>query len=147
MLRSPARLIPIFLLIIAGPISADCSNDGYETQLSDSTSPTINSVLSSNSIDANSPGGENWKEVHCTNGDLQKVGLGVGHPVDPQRTVGTWSTTGDRVIYTYTGLSPYSWTLWWDQDGSVSGNTYCWENPTGNATVATGNLGSVTCDP
>jgi hypothetical protein len=146
MLRSRARLIPLFLLIIAGPISADCSDEGYETQLTGSTTPSISDVLSDASIDANSPGSENWKEVHCGtgSGDLQKVGLGVGHPVDPQRTVGTWSTNGDRVIYTYTGLTPYSWTLWWDENND-QGDTYCWENPNNGETVATGNTGTIPC--
>lgn len=146
MTRSTARLIPLSLLLIAGPVLADCSDDGYETQLTDATTTTISDVLLGNSIDADAPDGENWKEVHCSSsgGELQKVGQGVGHPVDPQRVVGTWSTSGNTVTYTYTGLSPYTWTFWWDENNSEA-DTYCWENPTGNATIATGNTGSVPC--
>lgn len=145
MTRSTVRLIPVSLLLIVGPVLANCSDDGYETQLTGLTTPTISSVLSGNSVDANAPDGENWKEIHCSAGALQKVGQGVGDPVDPQRVVGTWSTSGNTVTYTYTGLPSYNWTFWWDEDNTVPGTTYCWENPSDNATIATGNTGTVPC--
>jgi hypothetical protein len=49
------------------------------------------------------------------------------------------------MTYDYGTGGSYGWTVWWDEDNSESGASYCWENPSDNATIATGNTGSVSC--
>lgn len=84
------------------------------------------------------PGGtitEDWKEDHCSGGDLFKQGLGVGHPVDPYKKIGTWTDNGDGTI-TYDYGSPattFTWKLYVRKGGGL-----CWEDTSTTAIIATG---------
>ena len=108
----------------AGP----CSDGGYGTQLKATGGNSITDALSNKRIIAT--GGEEWKEDHCANGNLFKVGVSVDDPVDPRAYRGTWGVTGggagSQVTYSYTvgGTSNYAWKLWKNND---SGNL-CWED-------------------
>lgn len=127
-----------------------CVTDGFETRLTSSTTPTLTDAITGKSIDANSPGGENWKEIHCgvSGGDLEKVGLGAGHPVDPQEKVGTWSIIGDAVTYNYGTGGSYTWRVYRDTNDSVVGKELCWqEDATDGGVIATGSITSVSCLP
>lgn len=109
-------------VLFSGAVAANCSSSGYATQL---TGTSVSSALTNKRIDANAPGagGENWNEDHCASGQLYKVGLGVGDPVDPYALRGSWSVSGNNVSYTYGTLAPYVWTLWTNGSGGL-----CWEN-------------------
>ena len=57
-------------------------------------------------------GSERWQEFHsggAEGGPLIEFKRGPGHPVEPTQQVGTWSTSGSRVIHSYTGGPSYSW--------------------------------------
>jgi hypothetical protein len=75
----------------------------------------IHSALDDKMIHAQAPApsGEDWKEDHCSNGKLFKVGAGTA--VDPRALKGTWTVTADpgaKVEYNYTGAPPiYSFEL------------------------------------
>lgn len=43
-------------------------------------------------------GAERWQEFHATSGELIDYKLGPGHPVDPTKTVGTWTVTGMQAV-------------------------------------------------
>lgn len=122
-----------------------CSDDEiHTTWLTESSSPKLSEVIVVGSkIDATSPTtNENWKEIHCAAGVLQKVGLGVGHPVDPQKQVGTWSLGIDTVTYTY--ASSYTWRVY--SNGSAT--SLCWqENADGGNVIAIGTITTgASCD-
>jgi hypothetical protein len=123
------RLTPVLLMASLLPAlpawGATCVSNGYSSQYSESQ---IDGALTGNSVDADNPtSGENWKEDHCTGGDLFKVGAGT--PGDPYRKVGEYqisSDGSDTISYTYTGLSPYTFTvwsngtgLWWELGGDA----------------------------
>jgi hypothetical protein len=140
------RPLSLFALLTVmggtGSALADCPGDGYNTLL-DNTA--LQAQIADQSIDANAPDGENWKEIHCgsgTTGNLEKVALGPGHPVDPQRKVGTWTITGGAMQYAYDGGGgTYTWRIYSNGSGG-----YCWqENSGGGAVIATGIITSVDC--
>jgi hypothetical protein len=146
------RPLSLFALLTVmggtGSALADCPGDGYNTLL-DNTA--LQAQIADQSIDANAPDGENWKEIHCgsgTIGDLEKVALGPGHPVDPQRKVGTWSIVDDTIDtmeYNYGSGGTYQWRIYRDTNGNAA-DQYCWQvNSNGGAVIATGNITAVGC--
>ncbi|WP_157817517.1 hypothetical protein [Candidatus Thiodictyon syntrophicum] len=135
------RVFLVAVLLAAygsGAFAAPCPG----TQLSFAQ---ITAALQGKTINANSPAGENWNEIHCgTSGstdNLQKVGLGVGHPVDPQEKVGTWTVnvgaTGvDTVTYNYGPGAIYTWRVF-STDTTIDStlNNICWQ--AGGEAIAT----------
>ena len=115
-------------VIIAGIVLAF----GAVNVLADCSSPTkeLATALVGKSVDA-SGGGENWKESHCSGGQLWKVGAGTA--VDPAVKIGTWSTSAHNVTYDYGTGGTYTWTL------HKVGTTYFFCD--GNSEVASGTLG------
>jgi hypothetical protein len=137
-----ASLPTLVLLGATAPALSDCEGEGYETRLD---AAALQSKIGGQSIDANAPDDENWKEIHCggpTSGDLEKVGLGPSHPVDPQRKVGTWSIVGNTMEYNYGSGSTYTWRIY----QKVPNDDYCWQADSDNgAVIATGGTTSVVC--
>jgi hypothetical protein len=43
-------------------------------------------------------GNERWQEFHAESGELIDYKLGPGHPVDPTKTVGSWTVTGMQAV-------------------------------------------------
>jgi hypothetical protein len=129
------------------PATTGCSASGYTTRLTSATTPTLSLAITGQQINANSPGGENWKEIHCgtSGGALQKVGVSPTDPVDPQTTVGTWTISGDTVIYNYGTGGSYTWRVY---RNPTSGGI-CWqENSDTGAIIATGTVGAaISCVP
>ncbi|MBL4780833.1 MAG: hypothetical protein JKX92_01215 [Porticoccaceae bacterium] len=83
------------MVLVVGAVNvfADCTTD-----------PAVSaSVLAGTYVDA-SGGTGNWKESHCSGGELWKAGDNdPENPlVDPPAQIGTWSTSGDFVTYIYT---------------------------------------------
>lgn len=115
----------------ASTATADCSADGYEQQLTDSTSPTIAAALNDKRIQAT--GGEEWNEDHCATSALYKVAAPPAtdpNGVDPRAHRGSWSTGTNTVTYNYGDPGgPYTFTLHRDADGSVAAaGGLCWES-------------------
>jgi hypothetical protein len=139
-----ASLPTLVLLGATAPALSDCPAEGYKTLLDDAR---LETEFVGQAIDANAPDGENWKEIHCgtgTTGDLEKVGLGQSHPVDPQRKVGTWSIVDDTMRYDYGSGGTYTWRIYQKE----SDNDYCWQaDSDGSAVIATGSTTSVPCLP
>ncbi len=119
----------------------------------------ITAALEGKTINANSTAGENWNEIHCgTSGsanNLQKVGLGVGHPVDPQEKVGTWTvnsgagTTGvDTVTYNYGPGAIYNWRVF-STDITIDStlDNICWQRSGEAGATQTAAATQVTCLP
>lgn len=144
-MRRVITLAAAFLVYAPGAF-ADCTAAGYATLL---TGPALTNAISGQKIDANSPEGENWKEIHCastigaTGGVLQKVGVSPTDPVDPQRAVGTWSLSPSRGTVTYdygTPATTYIWRVY------SNGSGLCWqENSNGGKVIAIGTVGTVSC--
>jgi len=78
------------LSIIVGNAYAVCPGNAV---------PDAGFVLSGKRIDA-AVGGD-WKEIHCSSGDLKKVGTGTSTGVDPTTVIGSWSATESDVTYKY----------------------------------------------
>ncbi len=147
------RVFLVAVLLAAygsGAFAAPCSG----TLLS---AAQITAALQGVTINATSPTtGENWHEIHCgTSGsanNLQKVGLGVGHPVDPQQKVGTWTVTDnaivDTVTYDYGTGGSFPWRVY-STDATIDStlNNICWQ--AGGQAIATQTVAAtqVTCLP
>jgi hypothetical protein len=112
--RSLALVGLLFAFAAASEAMAGCGAVAGDSRIGNQGG--IQGALGGKRINAVSPGGEDWKEDHCSGGDLYKVGNGSA--VDPRAKRGTWSIVGtgnDRSVrYAYTGdaNSPYTWTLW-----------------------------------
>jgi len=125
-----------------------CETNGYTTQLTSSSSPTLAVAITGKQINANSLGGENWKEIHCDSttghaGQLQKVGVSPTDPVDPQTQVGNWSISDDTVNYNYGTGGNYYWRVY------TNGTNLCWqEDSDTGGIIATGTVGAaIDCVP
>jgi len=92
-------------------------------------------------------GSDTWRECHGTlsgtscapGGALWDLKLGTD-PVDPAENVGTWSRSGNTVIYNYVSDGAYSYEIW--QIGTTSTYDFCGISPSGNnvliATIQSG---------
>ena len=135
----PLALTGMILLIgVASDAAAvSCEDDGFGD--GPLNAGQTRGELNDKRVLATAPGGEEWNEDHCSNGNLFKVGDGT--PVDPRAFRGTWDVVGGapanrRVVYNYTvtGSSTFEWTLWRDSPGG----SLCWGDPNnGNEVVAT----------
>lgn len=131
-LACPIAVLAFFLS--GNTLAAPCSL----TPLTDA------SILSGRSVVAQSPStGETWKEDHCANGDLYKIGDGT--TADPRAYRGTWTDNNDGTV-TYDYGSPattYTWKLY---AKSVNvGATLCWGDPNNNGeAIAIGTVNAIT---
>lgn len=122
--------------LLSAEAMADCEGENPDFEAVSAT------ILYDKGIDATAPGvnGENWKEDHCLNGLLIKVG--DGSPVDPRKEVGTWSPTRNPafgVSYSYHGIAdPYVWLLF--STGSAIGDEVCWEEQDTGEVIAVGEI-------
>ena len=136
-MKNVTTLGAVVLLSFAAEASAQgCAAIGYGSAVTNQGQ--INTRLGGKRILAVGPGGD-WKEDHCSNGNLFKVGVSPTDPVDPRAYRGTWQIAGTGnarlVQYNYTVGGPgltYTWALWENASGDL-----CWENPTGGALIAT----------
>ena len=115
--------------------SAVCPSNTYPIRVTDFTG------IEGTQIDANAPDGENWKELHCPSGDLQKVGVSKTDAVDPQTSVGSWNINDDNsanatLTYDYGTGGRYTWRLYANFFGG-----FCWqENNDSGAEIARGTI-------
>lgn len=119
-----SRIIPGILLLIGitgNTFAANCTGDPSALQ------QNATDILNGQRITAVAPGGEDWKEDHCTNGTLYKVGTTESPPkypgadsVDPRAPIGSWSSAGDNITYDYGTSGPYTFELW---RGNCTGTT------------------------
>jgi hypothetical protein len=123
--------------LLSAATVADCSGEGFSIQLQDGS---LSSALSGKRIlaTAPAPSNEDWKEDHCANGNLFKVGVSPTDPVDPRAYRGTWtvneSGASTTVTYSYTVGGSYTtpgWTLWKNDSDAL-----CWED-SGNVIATT----------
>jgi len=146
------RVFPVAVLLAAYGPGAFAACAGARLSFAQ-----ITAALQGVTINANSPAGENWNEIHCgTSGsanNLQKVGLGVGNPVDPQQKEGTWTvnlgTTGvDTVTYDYGTGGSFTWRVY-STDLTIDStlDNICWQ--AGGVVIATQTAAAtqVTCLP
>lgn len=82
----------------------------------------ITTLLSGKTVCATS-GGDRWQEYHAANGALIDYKKGASDPVDPTKTVGSWSANGSAITYNYTdgGSSSYSFAVCAASATSASG--------------------------
>ena len=130
------------LAVGAVNVFADCTEDTVVSA----------SVLENKSVNA-SQGTGDWKESHCSGGELWKAGDNDPKKplVDPPAQIGTWSTDGDFVTYIYTrGKADESFTFELHKDGKGTDTEtddiyfFC----EGGVVKATGTLStSTTCGP
>ena len=113
------RIINLSILLLGG-IAANATADnctGDETAVQQDAG----AVLSGQRITAIG-NGEEWREDHCTNGTLYKVGTGPQDPnspsVDPRTPKGSWGTNGLAITYSYDNSGPYSFELWRNNVGA-----------------------------
>ncbi len=133
-------LVPftISALLVVGDASAVGCLDADATRLSDnyqlaSVHGGVDNVLGGKGIDADAPpgppSGENWKEDHCINGKLFKVGqTNPLHPdfaVDQRKEVGTWVSIGQNLARYNYGVPQYTWAVF--STGSDVGSFVCWQ--------------------
>jgi hypothetical protein len=136
----------VLVFASSATLAETCRDRGFDQRLKDDVSDTdrhITTQLSGKKIDATASDGENWKEIHCggggaTSGDLYKVGLGPGDPVDPTAFVGKWNVTSNQraVRYRY-GPGPSGFTVTagpyrWRVFRNTSTNNLCWQETSAN---------------
>ena len=106
------------------PAAAGCAGEALNKD-------DIDDALSGKRIIATAPGGEEWKEDHCSNDALYKVGAGTA--VDPREQVGAWSVTDNKVRYNYDGGQTYEFKLY---ENTLT-NLLCWEKENGDIVATT----------
>ena len=102
----------------AGVAAADCLSPSI------TAAGQIRGVIVGNTVCANL-GSERWQEYHSGSGNsgaLIDYKKGPSDPVDPSKTVGSWSISGGQVIYNYGSGGTYAYTLHNNGGGSY---TFC----------------------
>jgi len=103
----------------------------------------LTNLLTGNTVCAAAGAGWRHQEFHQVGGNLIDWKKGASHPVDPTKSVGSWSITGTgaatRVNYTY-GSTTYINTVWDHGGGSYS---FC--NTLGTEVLSTIKLGQGAC--
>ena len=119
------------LILAMLPIGSHAANCTGTT----ATQQNAASVLGNHTVCATN-GSESWQEYHTgtTGGDLVEYALGPSDPVDPTHLEGTWSQSGNNIIYNYTGGSSYTFELW------LAGGTYYFCDSAGNQIATVNNL-------
>lgn len=79
----------------------------------------------------------NWQnqEYHAgtVGGSIIDWKLGASDPKDPTKTIGSWSLSGNTVVYNYTGAGSFTYTVWQQTNGSLD---FC----SGTSTVVNGTV-------
>lgn len=111
--------------LVAGANAAvpSCACPG-SSQLTDSTSPTLSTALSGNTVCVSNGPDWEWQEQHRAGGDLWDYKRGSPHATDPTAHVGVWAVSGNGtnhiVTHTYTGAGPYNFKVF-----ALGGPLYC----------------------
>ncbi|WP_152485961.1 hypothetical protein [Methylohalobius crimeensis] len=88
----------------------------------------LNTLNSRSIVAINLDTGEEWKEEHCPNGKLYKVGDPKNLAVDPRALKGSWSTSSINinstssiglVSYTYDSQNPLTYTFTMFKDNTT----------------------------
>lgn len=118
------RLLVTSIVLLAGisgeAMAIDCTGG---TQLKNTVGDpnVIANALSGKTVCA-TIGSQKWQEYHQAGGALIDYKKGPSDPVDPTKTVGSWSTSGtdasSRVTYNYGSGGSYSYEV------HLSGGTY-----------------------
>lgn len=107
----------------------------------------VSSLVGGNTLCA-ARGGDRWQEFHQgtgQSGNLIDFKLGAGHPVDPTKTVGTWSSNNganSNLTHTY-GAQSFTWLVC--QVGTANNYTLVSTGAVGTITGATVQAGQVAC--
>lgn len=139
-------MLPVFAMafFMANHAFAGCADEtlNYLPE-ADASALSGNGILakSPTTIDPTTGQLEVWKEDHCANGNLFK--LGDGTAVDPRAYRGTWTDNGNGTV-TYDYGSPattYTWKLYAYKKGGFAAGL-CWEDTGTNpaTTIATGEI-------
>lgn len=59
------------------------------------------------------------QEFHQVGGTLIDYKRGSGHPIDPTKTIGTWSVSGNQIAYSYTSGGSYTFDVY-EKNGAYS---------------------------
>lgn len=118
------HLMAASIVLLAGvsgeAIAIDCTN-GTQLKNTGAAPNVVANALSGKTVCA-TLGSQKWQEYHQPGGSLIDYKKGPSDPVDPTKTVGTWSTSGNgnnsRVTYNYGTGGSYSYEV------HLSGGTY-----------------------
>lgn len=84
------------VLVSGGALAQSCPC----TNANRVTGAALDTLVSGKTVCA-SFGGERWQEFHQGTGSLIDYKLGPGHAVDPSTSVGSWSRSGNTLVYNY----------------------------------------------
>lgn len=137
-------IIPSIILlagISGGAMAVDCSSS---TQLKNTGGNNVVANAVSGKTVCATIGGDKWQEYHQAGGALIDYKKGPSNPVDPSKTVGSWSTSGNGsgslVTYNYGTGGSYSYEV------HLSGAQYTLCGVSGAPTVdVTLRSGQVSC--
>ena len=108
------------------------------------TGGQLSSSLSLKTVCVGSPGNWQNQEYHAGTGGGSVVDWKLGAPSptnkDPTATIGTWSLSGNSVVYNYTGAGSFTYTVWKQTNGSLD---FC--NGTGTVVNGTVKAGQSAC--
>lgn len=121
-------LLSVLVLVVgAGNAMAQCIG----TQV---TGNNINVVLEGNLVCAEKPNAssnnDRWAEEHWPinqgqPGMLWEYAKGPSDTVDPRHEVGTWSRSGNDIIYNYGSGGTYTWSLYVDNSTTPPTYRFC----------------------
>lgn len=137
----------LVLSSISATAAADCSTNPVSNPGSVFSGYQINGTKSDNT--------ETYQEVHAVGGTLCEVAQGLNDPVDPSKTVGTWTSSASSdaavagtVTYSYSNAGPYMFYVYAGAASYPAGTgTYYFCSSAGGSVVVTGTLvtAQVTC--
>lgn len=98
-------------------------------------SPSLSSSLGLKTVCVGSVGNWQNQEYHAgtVGGSIIDWKLGASDPKDPTKTIGSWSLSGNTVVYNYTGAGSFTYTVWQQTNGSLD---FC----SGTSTVVNGTV-------
>ena len=111
-------VVPAFVALVcmSGIAQADCTSAVLDA-------PTLSTVFAEKTVcgrpGASYPGqggassADRWQEYHNPSGALVDFKRGAADPVDPSKTVGSWSidAQANKLVHQYTGGSTFSWNV------------------------------------
>ena len=106
---------------------------------------SVAAVVSGKTVCVGASGARTNQEYHDPNGNITDWKKGAADPKDPTKTIGTWSISGNNIVYTYTAGSTGTYSLWLQSGGT----SYDWCNgATTVVNVTTANIlpGQVACN-
>ncbi|WP_317704622.1 hypothetical protein [Methylomarinovum caldicuralii] len=135
-MKFSTRIAPLFTALALVGLSFTASADCSSPPVSDAAA-----VLSGKTICVtDSSTGEKWQEYHDPSGALIDYKKGPSDPVDPSKRVGSWSTSGGNVTYTYDAFGPavsYTYTVKGD---ATTGYSLCGTKNFINVTLLSGQV-------